>query len=223
MQEITGDQRTILRDGITVDANRTALDELTNLAVAGCEPEGSQGGTDGRRLRPQQVPPRHRFRSKILRDRLQGRSVQTPDFTAEKGRRRRPRGVDRFGAVHHGRDLVGETPLGRSFLRAFDVREGQGFDLVAAEEGEPLQEIDHVLVGRVQPELVESVGTGPVRREPDRPGLGLSELAPVRLGDQRRSEPEGLDPVPIVLPLQPAGEIDARDDVPVLVASLLVA
>ena len=66
--------------------------------------------------------------------------------------------------------------------------------LLAAEHGEDLYIPCRILVGYVQPELVELVRACPFRIEPDVAFLGLAEFASVGLCDKRAGECEGLFP-----------------------------
>ena len=85
-------------------------------------------------------------------------------------------------------------------------------DGVVLEEGKEPEQLTHLLVGRVEEELVHGEGAGPLGVQPDRARLGLAVLGPVRLHDQRRGE------APDLVAADPADVVDAHGDVAPLVA-----
>src|SRR5690625_7483974 len=58
---------------------------------------------------------------------------------------------------------------------------GQLVDLLAGAEGEVLQVVHDIRVGRVEPELMEGVGTGQLRVQPNGAALALAELGAVAM------------------------------------------
>ncbi|HEY3253881.1 MAG TPA: hypothetical protein VGJ91_08045, partial [Polyangiaceae bacterium] len=75
--------------------------------------------------------------------------------------------------------MLGERALRGARARICFVLGAQAQDLGVVEEGVDLQELQHVSVGRVQPELVKRVGRGAGLIQPNRAGFGLAEFAPV--------------------------------------------
>jgi len=68
-----------------------------------------------------------------------------------------------------------------------------GFDLVDAvdrQKSEKTHELVDIGVAGVEPELVEGVGRGFFRVEPDGAGFGFAKLGAVGLGDQRQGQAE---------------------------------
>src|SRR6478609_9041048 len=101
--------------------------------------------------------------------------------------------------------------MGGARARVGFVLRSQAQDLGVLEEAVDAQELEHVRVGRVQPELVERIGRGARLIQPDGPGLRLAEFAAVRLGDERRGQAEcfGL--------MLAANQINPADDVAPLI------
>ena len=118
------------------------------------------------------------------------------------------------GAVHDGGQLAGQQALG--LVDALVAVRAALADLGSRQEREAQQEPLHVVVGYVDPVLVEVVGAGLLRVEEEGAGLGLAHLLPVRPGDERRGQGERLAAV------DAADEVHARDDVaPLVVAAHL--
>ena len=82
--------------------------------------------------------------------------------------------------MYHTCKLLGQTLLQRSQVRRRIVL---GYRL-AVEQREYLDITLGVLVADVEPELVELIGRGVARVEPDVAALGLAELGAVGLGYQ---------------------------------------
>ena len=51
--------------------------------------------------------------------------------------------------MEHSRHFIRKTALRRAFLRTISIRSFERFDLRLLQEGEPLEKVDHVTVGRV--------------------------------------------------------------------------
>ena len=75
------------------------------------------------------------------------------------------------------------------------------------QEREDLEALDHVGVVGVEPELVERVGAGQRRVEPDGVALALAELGAVAVGDQRRADRVDRRPLGAVDEVGAAGEV----------------
>src|SRR4051812_14353621 len=67
---------------------------------------------------------------------------------------------------------------------------GQRLDLYLLQEGEGLEQRQHLCVSGVQPELVERLRRGAIGSEPDRARFRLAKLAAVTLGEQRNGPAE---------------------------------
>src|SRR3954463_9332492 len=110
-------------------------------------------------------------------------------------------------------DLKSQTLLGLAPLGPLGHGTVEDLDLLPRQERELAQVPAHVAVVGADPELEELVRTGALRIEPDRSAFGLAELGAVGLGDERPRQPVGDGA------LVPADEVDAFDDVAVLVAA----
>ena len=87
-------------------------------------------------------------------------------------------------SVYHDGNLAGEQFLELPQVRGLGMLRHGCLYLLTAESGEYLDVSGRVLVADVEPELVECVGGGVLRREPDVAFLRLAELASVGLGHQ---------------------------------------
>ncbi len=86
--------------------------------------------------------------------------------------------------VYHTCKLLGQTLLQRSQVRRRIVLGYESIYRLAVEQREYLDITLGVLVADVEPELVELIGRGVARVEPDVAALGLAELGAVGLGYQ---------------------------------------
>ena len=83
---------------------------------------------------------------------------------------------------------AGEKPLRHALSRVLGVRRHGFGDLIQRQKGEQLEvPLDIAIVG-VDPELIELVGTGLGRVEPDVAGLALPELGSRRVGNERKDQ-----------------------------------
>ena len=70
--------------------------------------------------------------------------------------------------MHQIGDRVGQPALGQTFMGRFGMLGFNIFDFVLLEIGVPTQEIPDVGIICIQPELMEPIGTGHVRSQPNR-------------------------------------------------------
>ncbi len=132
---------------------------------------------------------------------------------AEQGLRRLFGAGQRSFAVHHAGHFAGQALLrGAAFgMLGRDLLKIGNF--VGAQPGEVLQVLADIGIIDVVPELVEAVGRGALRVEPDRARLGLAELGAVGFGHQRIDQPIG------ALPERAADQLDTGGDIAPLVAA----
>ena len=91
---------------------------------------------------------------------------------------------------HHG-DFFGQTALQHAAAGILTVLFDEGIDSLFVQRGEYLDVALGIVVADVEPELIELVGSGALRVEPDVSALGLAEFLAVGLGDKRTGECEG--------------------------------
>ena len=118
-------------------------------------------------------------------------------------------------AVNHDGQLLGQLLLQDAQARVFAMLLDEGVDGRLVERGEYLDVAFCVLVGHVEPELVEGVGRGAVAVEPDVAFLRLAELLAVGLSDERAGEGKGF----VVATELATDELCAGGDVAPLVAA----
>ena len=108
---------------------------------------------------------------------------------------------------HHG-DLLSETPLEKALVGSLVVLRLQCLDLLLTQVGEDPDVLLGILVGDVEPELVELIRRGIAAIKPDVSALRLAELSSVRLRDQRAGDSEGIaDAEDTADKLHPGGDI----------------
>ena len=83
-----------------------------------------------------------------------------------------------------GERLVGNPGVWLGFVLA-----GQFFHLVSTEKCEVLEIANHVPIIDPNPKLVKLIDARAVDVEPDGAALGLAELGPVSVGDERSVKP----------------------------------
>jgi hypothetical protein len=116
-------------------------------------------------------------------------------------------------AVYQFGHLFGQDALGFRLAIACLVGFFDGGDFCHRQEAEVAQELVHVGIGGAQPELVEGVGRGFARIQPDGAGFGFAELGAIGLGDQRHGQAEHL------LLVQATGEVGTGGDIAPLVGT----
>ncbi len=125
-------------------------------------------------------------------------------------RRQRPLAVHQLGQLVRQHLLGQLAPLPLGILHFQRLNLGQRHKAVVAQEA-----VD-ILVRGAEPELVEGVGRGERRIEPDCAPLGLAKLGAIGLGDERQGHAIDLGLI------EPAGEVHAAGDVaPLVVATYL--
>ncbi len=121
-------------------------------------------------------------------------------------------------------DLLGQGALADPGGRPLGAVPHQLVDLLPRLEAEYTQQVRHLGVGDVEPELVERVRGRKVGAQPDRAALGLAVLGAVRLGDQRGGQgmrgpaldrPDQPHPGDQVAPLVAAAELQGAAVPPV--------
>ena len=95
----------------------------------------------------------------------------------------------------------------------------QGIDLVLAQEGEKLEELDHISVIGVEEELIKGIGRRDVRVQIDGTLLALAELLARCRGDQREGQGKHLLLNAVLLGAFLAHQLAARGDIAPLVAA----
>ena len=93
--------------------------------------------------------------------------------------------------MNHDRDLLGQSLLEQAAVGLLIMFPDKSGDLVPTQHGEDADIPLGILIGDVHPELIELVGGGTFRGEPDIPLLGFPELPAVRAGYERTGEREG--------------------------------
>ena len=122
--------------------------------------------------------------------------------------------------MDEGCHFLGEAALKDAASGILLVLLREALDRLLVEVGEDLDVALGVLIADVEPELIESVGRGAVRVEPNVAALRLAELLAVSLGDEGACEAEGLG----VVAEGAADELRARRHVaPLVVAAELQA
>jgi len=190
-QVFRGDDQILILDLGLVDAQSPALDELASFALA-LEDFAARGeqfydvdplvyGVGG-----------NVEHGNSVEDGQEGRFIEFLELFcgafAEQYLRCVNGGVVVFLAVAHDGDLACEHFLELARVGGFAMLGDELVYFIAREHGEYLYVPLGVLVGDVEPELVELVGRGQPGVEPDVPFLGFAELGAVGLGDERAGE-----------------------------------
>ena len=81
-------------------------------------------------------------------------------------------------------ELLGQSPLGCPLMRPLLRCHEQVSNLLARLEAEGVQQVLHISIIRVQPELEEVIRAGQCGVQPDGACLGLAELGAIGLGQQ---------------------------------------
>ena len=90
--------------------------------------------------------------------------------------------------MHHSRNFLGKKLLELSLARVLTMLSYRSLDSFPVEQCENLYVSLGILVGHVQPELVELVRRSSLRVEPDVTFLGLAEFLAVGLSDERAGQ-----------------------------------
>ncbi len=115
--------------------------------------------------------------------------------------------------MHKLRGLTGKNALSFRpslglFVTALDFR-----DLSRRQKGEVAQELIHIRVCHIEPELIKGIGRCLIRADPDRARLGLTEFGAIGLGNQGGGDPKYL------LLVHAPGQINPARDIAPLVAA----
>ena len=94
--------------------------------------------------------------------------------------------------MNHNGNLLCQTLLKRTGTRILLVLLNKSINLLLGKRSEDLDIFLRISVGNIEPELIELIGGGVFRIEPNVAALGLSKLAAVGLGDKRTGECEHL-------------------------------
>ena len=94
--------------------------------------------------------------------------------------------------MNHNGNLLCQTLLKRTGTRILLVFLNKSINLLLGKRSEYLDIFLRIRVGNIEPELIELIGGGVFRIEPNVAALGLSKLAAVGLGDKRAGECEHL-------------------------------
>ena len=92
--------------------------------------------------------------------------------------------------VDHAGDFLSQSLLQDAAAGILRVLFGERLDGRLVQISEDLDIAFGIFIADIEPELIEGVGRGAVAIEPDVAALGLAELLPVGLGDQRAGQTE---------------------------------
>ena len=116
--------------------------------------------------------------------------------------------------MNHSGNLLGQTLLQGALTRVLTLLLDEGVNLLLGQHGEYLDVFFGVLVGDIEPELIELVGRRALGVEPYVAVLGLAELLAVGLGNERAGQREG-----VIGTLETADKLRAGGDVAPLVGT----
>ncbi len=189
--------RHVLRvaDLLLIDADATTLDQLAELSIALEEPTlaHQQVKQTGSTVKVALGDLRHRHAIEDREERLLIDAAERLLGSVAKEDLARPhRRVVVLARVDHHGDLLSQTSLQESLMRSLVVLHLQRLDLLLGQVGEDPDVLLGILVGDVEPELVELIRRRVATVEPDVAALRLAKLTPVRLSDQRAGDCEGI-------------------------------